>query len=262
MPVPKQSRSRGIMSEEYIDLSKTKFTLGLPIHSPQIPVYTAFSLLNTVRAFDAAQVALDYVVELQCSIVDSARNNVVKMFLDNPEHQKLICIDSDIVWEAEDLLRLCCWSTKYPVIAGMYCSKSETDPKFLGDYWKDPEINQVMQNEYGLIKMTGIGLGFCVIDRSVFETMIPETRQYNDSRNGLTYRFFSTTDDDTGDFVGEDIYFLRRWTKKFGGELWVDPTVNLGHVGTKVYKGDLFKSLVEFNEKLKAVQEVTSSSQN
>lgn len=237
------------MAEEQIDLRHTHFTIGLPCYR-DIPTYTALSLIDTFRFFDAAGIQLNYAIEMNNSIVDSARNNVVSMFLGRPDNEKLIFIDSDIVWEAVDLARLCCWSTKYPIVGAMYPTKNDGDHKFLGDYWKDPEHNnQVMQNEYGLVKMTGIGLGFCIIDKSVFETMMPETRQYIDSIHGNVYRFFSTSDDDTGNFVGEDIYFLRRWTKKFGGELWVDPTINLGHVGTKVYKGNLLESLIEFNNK-------------
>lgn len=213
-------------------------------------MYTALSLVNSLRFMDQNGVDVNYIVELQNSIVDSARNNLVHEFLKEPLHQTLIFIDSDMMWNPDDLLRLCCWSTIYPVVAGMYSTKSETEPKFLGDYWKDPELNQVMANEYGLVKMTGIGLGFCAINRSVFETMMPSTKQYKDPRSSTpVYRFFSTTTDDGG-FVGEDIYFLRRWTNEFGGELWVDPEIKLGHIGQKVYKGDVIKAITEFNKRL------------
>lgn len=238
------------MSESLqIDLKDKNFTIGFPNHSMQIPMYTALSLVNSLRFMDSNGVDINYIVELQNSIVDSARNNIVYQFLEEPLHQTLIFIDSDMMWSPDDLLRLCAWSTMYPIVAGMYSTKSE-DPKFLGDYWKDPEINQVMANEHGLIKMTGIGLGFCAIQRSVFETMKEHTKTYKDPRSqNPVYRFFSTTDVD-GNFVGEDIYFLRRWTKEFGGELWIDPEIKLGHIGQKIYKGDVVKAITEFNKQL------------
>lgn len=238
------------MSEIQIDLRDKNFTIGFPNHSMSIPTYTALSLVDSLRALDRAGVDINYTVELQNSIVDSARNNIVHRFLEVPEQQCLIFIDSDMVWTAEDLTRLCCWSTMYPIVAGMYSSKSDSDPKFLGDYWRDPELNQIMQNEYGLVKMTGIGLGFCAIRREVFETMKQGTKTYKDpTYGGQIYRFFSTTTDD-GAFIGEDIYFLRRWTNEFGGELWIDPEIQLGHVGQKVYKGHVKHAMAEYNKKL------------
>lgn len=234
-----------------ISLVGKNFTIGFPNHSGTIPTYTALSLINSFRKFDEIGIPVNYIVELNNSIVDSARNNVVHTFLNSPDQQCLIFIDSDMMWEPDDLVRLCGWSTQYPIVAGMYSTKSETDPKFLGDYWKDPTCNQVMGNGYGLVRMTGLGLGFCAIQRSVFETMIPKTRSYPDPRaKGKVYRFFSTVDDTTGDFVGEDIYFLRRWTIEFGGELWVDPFIKLGHIGQKVYRGDPEQSIIEYNKKL------------
>lgn len=232
-----------------ISLEGKNFTIGFPNHSMQIPTYTALSLVDSLRYLDRSGVDINYIAELQNSIVDSARNNLVHQFLKEPLHQTLIFIDSDMMWSPDDLLRLCCWSTMYPVVAGMYSSKSDTDPKFLGDYWRDPEVNQVMANEHGLIKMTGIGLGFCAIRREVFETMKEKTRTYKDPRCGDVYRFFSTTTEG-GDFIGEDIYFLRRWTNEFGGELWVDPEIKLGHVGQKVYRGDLVKAITAYNKQL------------
>jgi len=237
------------MSELQVNLKDKNFTIAFPNHSMQIPMYTALSLVNSLRFMDQNGVDINYIVELQNSIVDSARNNLVHEFLKEPLHQTLIFIDSDMMWSPDDLLRLCAWSTMYPVVAGMYSTKSE-DPKFLGDYWKDPEINQVMGNEHGLIKMTGIGLGFCAIHRSVFETMMPTTKSYKDPRSETpVYRFFSTTADDGG-FVGEDIYFFRRWTREFGGELWIDPEIKLGHIGQKIYKGDVTHSITEYNKRL------------
>ena len=237
------------MADLKIDLQSKNFTVAIPNHSMQIPMYTALSLVNSLRFMDQNGVDINYIVELQNSIVDSARNNLVHEFLKEPLQQTLIFIDSDMMWDPNDLLRLCAWSTLYPIVAGMYSSKSDT-PKFLGDYWKDPEVNQVMGNEYGLIKMTGLGLGFCAIQRSVFEIMKGSTKTYRDARTGESvYRFFSTTDLD-GSFVGEDIYFLRRWTKEFNGELWIDPEIKLGHIGQKIYKGDVIKSITDYNLKL------------
>jgi hypothetical protein len=235
------------MDEEYIDLKQNRFTIGMPAYG-HIPVLTATSLINTFRYFDTEGIDLSYCVEINCSIIDFARNNVIHQFLSLPA-DKLICIDSDMTWEPEALARLCAWSTKFPLVAAMYSTKMEGDQKFLGDYYIDPTNRGLTTNEYGLVRMVGLGMGFCIIDRSVFETMMPETEYYTDKRYGKVYRFFQTTTQD-GVPIGEDIYFFRRWCNQFNGEVWVDPTITLGHVGSKTYTGDVLKSLSAYHYKL------------
>lgn len=237
------------MAEEYIDLTKNKFTIGMPAYG-HIPVLTATSLVNTFRYFDAHRIDISYCVELNCSIIDFARNNVVHQFLTMPGNpDKLICVDSDITWEPEALARLCAWSTKYPIVAALYSTKQDGDQQFIGDYYIDPNQKGLVTNEYGLVRMIGLGMGFVIIDRSVFETMMPDTEVYIDKRYGKIHRFFQTTTQ-SGVPIGEDIYFFRRWCHNFNGEVWVDPTITLGHIGYKTYTGDPLKSLSIYHNQL------------
>ena len=230
-----------------IDLSKTRFTIGLPIGTGMIPAWTALSLINTFRTFSSVGIHINYVSELFNSVVDFARNNVVHSFLENPEHEKLIWIDADMQWHPDDLIRLCCWSTLYPVVAALYSSKVEGDQKLIFKLRPDDE-GQLLENEHGLVRLEGLGLGFCIMDRSVFETMMPTTEVYIDKTRGKVYRFFKTTTED-GAPIGEDIYFMRRWSREFGGEVLVDPDIDLGHVGQKIYKiGSTRKAMAVFNE--------------
>ena len=231
-----------------IDLKPHKFTIGLPIGG-SLETLTSFSLIDTFRTFDALKITINYVSELYCSIVDCARNNVVHEFLRNPEHEKLICIDSDMVWKPHDLIRLCCWSTLYPIVGATYSTKVEGDQKFLADYCKD-EQGRIQQNNYGLVKVSGLGFGFVIIDRIVFETMIPTTETYKDKSTGEdVYRFFKTTTDG-GKFIGEDIYFLNRWCNEFNGDVWIDPDIEIGHVGRKTYYGGSpRKAMSQYNDK-------------
>jgi hypothetical protein len=37
---------------------------------------------------------------------------------------------------------------------------------------------------------------------------------------------------------GEDYSFCKRW-RDMGGRVWVDPTISMGHLGTKIWKGRL-----------------------
>lgn len=212
-----------------------------------MPAVTAISFIDTFRTLCWAKVQINFVSELFNSIVDSARNNVVHEFL-NTDSDKLIFIDSDMVWKPEDLLRLMCISTEYPIVGALYMTKNEGDHKYLGHYDLSDAGGKVAQNEQGLVKMKAIPTGFCIIDRSVFETMKPDVTKYRDRGDREIYRFFKT--DRNGQFVGEDFDFFDRWTQQYKGEIWVDPDINPGHLGQKVYRGDVRQALVTYNDTL------------
>jgi hypothetical protein len=46
----------------------------------------------------------------------------------------------------------------------------------------------------------------------------------------------------TGFYLSEDFSFCRRWTD-MGGEIWVDYTSRLNHVGLMVYRGNMAASV-------------------
>lgn len=232
-----------IRRKEVFDLSGIKFTVGIMCHS-MMPAVTAISFIDSFRVLTHSGIHLNFVSELHNSIIDSARNNVVHEFLKLADSQKLIFIDCDMTWMAEDLARLMCISTKYPIVGAMYTTKSDS-PQFFGRYHYEDGL--ICENEYGLVKMKAIPTGFCIIDRSVFQDMMPITEKYHDNKNTDIYRFFKTTTE-SGKFIGEDIYFFERYTKLLGGEIWVDPDINPGHCGNKVYRGNLRESLVMLNK--------------
>ena len=205
------------------------------------------SFMVSFRDLTLSGITIDLVPQIGSSIIDFARNDTVHTFLKTPA-QKLIFIDTDMEWVPEELGRLMCWSTKYPIVAALYPTKTDINPQFKSLYSYHNDL--IMENDYGLVKMEGISTGFSIIDRSVFEQMAPKTETYlAGSPKQETYRFFKTDVVDK-QAIGEDIYFFSRWVKEFGGEVWVDPDINPGHVGSKVYKGNLREALVKYNEKV------------
>lgn len=230
--------------EKEFDLRGTSFCIGMPMYGT-IPAQTVISLVDTVREFNQQGIDLALTYEMNNSIIQNARNNIVHNFLNKSGADKLICIDSDIVWKTEDLIRLCCWSTVFPFVGAMYPTKNETY-KFIGQYGESKGSLEVKTNQYGLLKMRGFGMGFVIIDRSVFEKMKPFAPLYNHNTEQNVHRFFDIDLQD-GHLRGEDIYFMNQWIDKAGGEIWVDPNIELGHVGTKVYSAKLKNALVAVN---------------
>ena len=124
--------------------------------------------------------------------------------------------------------RLLGWSTLYPIVGATYPVRGDP-PKFF--IRRESEVWE--QNEYGLLKVIGTGLGFCVMDRSVFEKMKPTCETYTMDKVEMD-SYFNTTRKD-GVYFGEDISFFKKWHEDFGGNFMLDPSIELQHVGSKYY---------------------------
>ena len=108
-------------------------------------------------------------------------------------------------------------------------------------YVVEREPGQEMSVRDGFVKSRYAGTGFLMIRRSVLEAMIdhyPELRYTHehaatDPLAGRQWRsalFNCMIDQATGFYLSEDFSFCRRWTD-MGGEIWVDYTSRLNHVG-------------------------------
>ena len=81
----------------------------------------------------------------------------------------------------------------------------------------------------------------------------PELHYKNDSNidpkyNKYCYSFFDTIHDpEDNRYLSEDYTFCRRW-QKIGGEVWLDPLVELDHVGHFTFNGDIKKLFLTTND--------------
>jgi hypothetical protein len=70
-------------------------------------------------------------------------------------------------------------------------------------------------------KCRALGLGFTLIDLSVFDRIQKPW-------------FFFQPETAKSEAVGEDVWFFDR-AREEGIEVWCDPTINIGHIGTYIY---------------------------
>ena len=86
------------------------------------------------------------------------------------------------------------------------------------------------------------------LDRSVLTDLAaahPDWRReghedMNADQRAAYHQFFQFTTDDAE--IGEDYLFCDRW-RAIGGEVWVDPSIELKHVGSSEYAGRLLEIL-------------------
>jgi hypothetical protein len=134
-------------------------------------------------------------------------------------------------------------STKADAVVGAYPEKCDPIRFHLGT------PGRVTMNEYGCLPAQSAGLGFAVIDRKVIEALVakaPRVKlQMNDWKDVPLADLFHITSGRApdGEVIGEDIQLFND-IKACGYDIWCDPRISLGHVGTKVYEGSLYDHML------------------
>jgi hypothetical protein len=195
-------------------------------------------LLATIQFFQENNISWFYQNEY-ASLITNAREATItgNRFLEasNPypgkgiyTYDKIFCIDSDIVWEVDSLIKL--YLSDKDVISGIYYEAQGADAMVVrkkGGYslMKREEVNDLRQKQE-LISVHGIGLGFVCLKSGVFESIKRPwfdlgIVKYED--NGVVYDIP----------LGEDLNFCEKILES-GYKIYVDPTVIVGHVKSNI----------------------------
>jgi len=203
------------------------------------------------------------------SLITRGRNTLVAMFMSDPKYTHMLFIDADIHFQAEDVLKLWWRAVKNPdvkVITGAYPKKSinwkgireqvisnSADEEEMQKYQASYVLNLRTDNDgriplqNGILPVYDAGTGFMLFGREVIQTMMdkwPELHYKNDLNtdpkfNPYCYALFDTIiDPETRRYLSEDYTFCRRW-QELNGTIWMDPSINLDHQGTYLFKGNI-----------------------
>lgn len=241
---------------------------GLPCYDRSITEPFFMSFVKTVMYM--RDINMKFAVStITDSLINRARNNLVAKFMANPQFTHLIFLDVDLAYRPEDILKLL-WHDK-DVITGSYpikeilwdkvvkLAKDDVESKDLSKKSTRFVVNPVkagdntIETHNGAISVHDAGTGFMCIKRSVFEKMIEEypdlkffddTGSMNEEERNWTYAFFNSFVDDDKRFVSEDYGFCRYW-QKMGGKIWVDPAIEIDHLGRFMFQGSMMDFLME-----------------
>jgi hypothetical protein len=214
--------------------------IGTPCYDGKLCVAYVRGLIDTERALRDAGVRLDLHFTLQSSLVMHARNEIVAAFLAS-DATDLLFIDSDIGWQARDVLRLL--GHDVALVAGVYRRKTEA----ISFVVKFPQASAVRRERAtGLIAASRVGAGFLRLRRDALTRMVgayPQLRYLPGGQppEAPLHALFDTSLID-GDLCGEDWTFCARW-QAIGGTVWVDPAIALVHIGTASFGGVLTDAL-------------------
>jgi len=221
-----------------VELGSVSVYIGMPVYGP-VPSETALSLASTMHMLGARDIYCELGIN-RCGLVHWNRDWVIRNFLQS-DKQKLFWIDSDMVWEPDAFFRMLALSTLRDVVCGAYMMKKEGAPNFLIQGSGEAQS----ADELGLFEIMGTGLGFTIIDRKVIEDVAKDKPTKIHLEHELQEVF--RTDIWEGFGRGEDIAFFSD-IRELGHKVWLDPAVELGHVGTKVWRGRAIDNLQQIED--------------
>lgn len=219
-------------------MAGVRVMLAMPTHR-DIPAQTVRALLATQDAL--LRQGIPFAIEMQCggSLVHHARTKAAWHFLQS-NYTHLFWVDSDMAWEARDFLRLLAIGTKLECVSAVYPCRAEPTRFYVAPM----DAERVEANEYGCIAVRGLGLGFTCVQRSVIERLAEQAPKlrYPDIDEGAVPRLFRCDEKD-GFARGEDIAFFDD-IRGLGVQPWLDPSIELGHIGQKEYRGKFAEHIV------------------
>lgn len=217
-----------------VDLQQVSVFIGMPVYG-RIPPLTTLSLAHTAHAAGAGGIPFEIGME-QRGIVTLCRDQVLDSFL-RSDKQKLFWIDSDIVWEPDAFLRLLALSTQFDVVCAAYPTRTDPMTFQIAGSGEPQEISPL-----GLLEVWGTGLGFTVMDRTVCQKLADAAPSALDQISGRATKAVFRTDIVDGVRRGEDMAFFAD-IRALGVPIWLDPTITLGHIGEKGWRGAAINTL-------------------
>lgn len=215
------------------DMAGVSVMLAMPTHRDLSPK-TVVSLLATQDAMSRRGIPFTIEMQAGSSLVHHARSKTAWNFL-KADCTRLFWVDSDIVWKADDFIRLVAFSTKMECVSGIYPAKIDPPTMFINVADREAEV---ATNEFGCLPIDGAGLGFTIVQRKIIEELAARAPRckFPDIPEGAIPHIFRL-DDINGEARGEDMAFFAD-VKALGYQPWFDPSILLGHVGAKEYRAD------------------------
>lgn len=241
-------------AQKSYDLSGKSVFIALPAYDFKVSLKLAVSLAKFSRASAEHGIDIQLGSICGCSVVSRARNLLAKDMLES-KCDYLLFIDSDINFEPDDIFRLMAWGTdpKKGIVAAVPRTRNESKVYIATlDYDDNGDLTM---NGMGLVRAKRVATAFMLVRREVFETLEREHPEwaYYDSKTDRTLScMFDFQLADEG-YIGEDFLFCDR-VRSHGFEVWIDPSITLGHMGVQEYVGnygnDILYPMVVPNQKV------------
>jgi len=211
--------------------------ISLPCYGGLVNEKTTTSLFNLGKLLVRNNIDHGIMTVANESLITHGRSRIANFFVNNTEFEYLFCLDADVAFQPEDMLKLYSYqksivSASYPMktLPIRHCYELYNPVKLCGN----------------LVKIGGIGMGFVLIHRNVFEKLnryYSELKYFpglNNSNYPITekeyhnsYHYFAEMNKE-GKYLGEDMSFFHR-VSDIGYDVWMDTSIELQHIGSHVF---------------------------
>ena len=223
----------------------------------------ASTLMTVVKTLSSLQAQWRY-LNFDGADVVMARNFLANYFLQDPSCTHILFIDNDMGISGEVIRRFL--TDSRPMLGAIYpkrainlqtlydeasTGRSQAQAIALAqDFNVLLESNKITV-ENGYCKVKGIGFGFVIIQRWVFEALIEQKivqplisgTLKKAGLAGDSYDFFSQIQVPNGDWLSEDYAFCDRAAKLETVDIWGWAGTGISHVGSFVYKASYLDQL-------------------
>jgi hypothetical protein len=200
------------------------------------------SLAQTLGVLSALGVKWDYLARPSDFHIERAINNTLTEVLEHGGFTDVLLIDSDESWEPQGVVRLLLHPEE--IVAGTYRMKNAWN-QYVGSLKRrgGTPLGKILPDGTALLEADRVAAGFLRIKVSALRKWAdayPDLR--SKEPDGEKVQFFSRMLAPDGEMMCQDMAFSKRWLD-IGGQLWIDPTVKIGHWGMECHQGDYDKHL-------------------
>lgn len=217
-----------------IKLDGLRVAVGIPA-GRDFHALTVKSLIETFTKCQTMGIPAQLALVAGNAVIQWARDEVIDLFLQS-DCNRLFWIDSDIVWNPNDFMRMLALSQKRDIVCATYPAKKEPTTFYINH---DPPL---VSDDLGLFEVKGVGLGFTVMSRKVVEKLVEFSPKAVDQITGKQIAQVFRVGMKDGTRIGEDMAFFED-ARNFGFKVYLDPLVKLKHLGLKQYEGSVLDAL-------------------
>jgi hypothetical protein len=211
-----------------VKIDGMRIMVGMPLYGAPTNK-TGMCLLKTQGYCMNRGIGFSYTTS--SGFVTFARDDIVQDFLKS-DCDKLFWIDGDMVWTPEDFCKFVALSTLRDVICAGYPLKQDGGNVYI----VNADGVEGVTGDYGLLEIHGTGLGFSIWSREVCQALSDSKPEVLDTFKGVPTREIFCVKARDGTRRTEDINVFED-IRALGFKVYLDPTIELGHVGSKEWRG-------------------------
>ena len=208
--------------------------LATPSPDGKVTAFHAASLAETVKIGLSNGINVMPIYLSYDAVIQRARNDLTKIIIENKEITDLFFIDADQDWNPSDFFKML--DHDVDVVGAPTIKKDGMEAysvKIISE-----EFGEVLDN--GLIQVNSVATGMMRIRRHVIEKLWESSEKYTEfGKEGETAMIFGVEIKD-GELCSEDVFFCNKWIEQ-GGDIFIDPLVNGGHVGANRRMGNFME---------------------